>query len=379
MDTASKSLALIIIALFLTSLIVLPPIPVKAQSKTIVVPDDYPTIQSAIDHTNTGDTVFVKNGVYYLSNSDYAIIINKPLTLTGENARYTIIDGQAEKADNNQWGNQLVFQILAPNVEIKDLTLQRFDKTVIAIGTAGNGCKIVDNNFLKNYAEAISTQGNNNIISGNYLSGNAGGIDVGSGENLVYDNTVINGGWGIIVQNVGNVKVYNNKVLGNNLGFSIRMGNSFDVSQNEIKNNIVGLFFDIDCHNSRIYYNDFEKNSVAIQVDPYISGNDTFGNLVYNNNFIDNNQQVPANSSVTTLWDNGKVGNYWSDFNGQGNYTINKNNVDHHPLTQQKDISTPEPIPTTIALILPIAVTIAILAVLVSVLLYRRHQKTQAT
>jgi hypothetical protein len=40
MGIASKSFALILVALFLTSLITLQPVTVKALSKTITVPDD---------------------------------------------------------------------------------------------------------------------------------------------------------------------------------------------------------------------------------------------------------------------------------------------------------------------------------------------------
>jgi hypothetical protein len=31
--------------------------PAKAEPTTIIAPDDYPTIQEAIDHVNEGDTV----------------------------------------------------------------------------------------------------------------------------------------------------------------------------------------------------------------------------------------------------------------------------------------------------------------------------------
>ena len=59
MGTASKSFALVLVALFLTSLVVLSPAPVTAESKTIVVPDDYPTIQAALGNVSAGDTIFV--------------------------------------------------------------------------------------------------------------------------------------------------------------------------------------------------------------------------------------------------------------------------------------------------------------------------------
>ena len=41
---------------------------VKAEPKTIVVPDDYPTIQGAIGNASDGDTIYVKKGIYDAQN-----------------------------------------------------------------------------------------------------------------------------------------------------------------------------------------------------------------------------------------------------------------------------------------------------------------------
>ena len=38
---------------------------VKAETKTIVVPDDYLSIQEAVDSAADGDTVFVRTGHYF--------------------------------------------------------------------------------------------------------------------------------------------------------------------------------------------------------------------------------------------------------------------------------------------------------------------------
>jgi pectin methylesterase-like acyl-CoA thioesterase len=61
---------------------------VKAQPKTIVVPDEYLKINDAIDNANAGDTVFVKKGLY-----NQAVYVNKPITLMGEDSKQTIIHG----------------------------------------------------------------------------------------------------------------------------------------------------------------------------------------------------------------------------------------------------------------------------------------------
>jgi hypothetical protein len=60
MSRLGKTHALLLVFLFLLSLVTLPNYTVKAQSKTIVVPDDYPTITDAIENAVNGDTILVK-------------------------------------------------------------------------------------------------------------------------------------------------------------------------------------------------------------------------------------------------------------------------------------------------------------------------------
>ena len=62
------------------------------RANTITVPDDYPTIQVAIARANEGDTVYVKNGVYYVGENNL-IIIDKTISLIGEDPEKTIISG----------------------------------------------------------------------------------------------------------------------------------------------------------------------------------------------------------------------------------------------------------------------------------------------
>ena len=60
---------------------------VNADSKTIVVPDDYSLIQDAINNAIAGDTVYIKKGTY-VENP----VVNKSVSLVGENRDKTIID-----------------------------------------------------------------------------------------------------------------------------------------------------------------------------------------------------------------------------------------------------------------------------------------------
>lgn len=61
---------------------------VPKANRTLVVPEMYSTITSAINAARSGDTVYVKSGKY-IEN----ILIDKPLTLSGEDRKSTIIDG----------------------------------------------------------------------------------------------------------------------------------------------------------------------------------------------------------------------------------------------------------------------------------------------
>jgi hypothetical protein len=64
-------------------------IPFGFAQSTITVPDDYSTIQEAVDAANSGDTIFVRAGTY----NETVTIRKDGLTLTGENQSTTVIDG----------------------------------------------------------------------------------------------------------------------------------------------------------------------------------------------------------------------------------------------------------------------------------------------
>ncbi len=113
-------------------------------------------------------------------------------------------------------------------------------------------------------------------------------------------------------------------------------------------------------------------------------------NTIFGNNFLGQNNFIASLNE--NFWDNGSMGNYWSDYSGTGSYFINSNNVDHYPLTNPVNItSIATPTPTLIPTpppedrnpphleltdyLLPIGVIVAVFIGL-TILLYQRHRKT---
>jgi len=103
-------LTLMILTSILTSALEI--LPVKAEPRTIIVPDDYPTIQAAVDAASDGDTIIVKAGTY-IEN----VNVNKSLTIESENgAEVTIV--QATNLNDH------VFHVTANYVNIRGFTVR---------------------------------------------------------------------------------------------------------------------------------------------------------------------------------------------------------------------------------------------------------------
>ncbi len=205
--------------------------------------------------------------------------------------------------------------------------------------------------------------------------------------------------FGIILEDSIGCRVNNNTItdvwsfLGLNgisyEGIHVSGGSSNVFSENVLVNNSIGFYFENSANNviskNSITYTKQSVNSNIIG----ISFNNAGNNTVFQNNFrTDYGGFADSYESINT-WDNGvDIGNYWNGYTGNGTYVIDNNNVDHYPLSNPVDIyATPNPTPTPtpdlprnpphlepIDYLLPISIIVAV--VLLSVLLYRRHQKT---
>jgi nitrous oxidase accessory protein len=337
--------------------------PVKAEPKTIVVPDDFPTIQEAIDNASAGDTVYVKKGTYrYTGGGDNAIRIDKPLSLIGEYSQKTVIT-RGEKYRKYTYN---VISITADNVTVSGFTIiGNWGLTglrIEGIHSQPSGIKIIGNNIASSRWGILTYGGENYIISQNNITGNTDGIAFSSSNSVISGNNITGNDGGINIDSCANVTVSGNKITGNGNGLNLRWDGPFYVYGNNITDNQgFGFQFTEGCGNSFVYQNNIMRNSVGVKLLNFPLGGHAkigLGNRVYYNNIVDNNQNALVQQNVTAVvsWDNGYVGNYWSDYQsrypnatevdasgiGDMPYVIDADNRDRYPFLMALIVAPPK-------------------------------------
>lgn len=257
--------------------------------KTIYVDDDgdknYTTIKDAINDASDGDTIYVYNGVY-----EGYFLINKSITITGENKESTIIDGDIITGYLDLPQLPSLIWIKADNVTISGFTIKNSTRA-----TAPPVESIAPPTYQYYEGVGIHVYSNGNTISGNILQNNQG--------------------YGILLNESRNSEISNNDIT-KHIQACIYVKNS---SNNKIiGNNIANNFFGIAFHNLSI------------------------DNILYHNNFINNTYYHVYSESSNIFYDVGsEQGNYWDDYNGTDKnndgigdtpYNISSNLQDKYPL-----------------------------------------------
>ncbi len=351
----------------------------KAGSRTITVPDDYPSILAALENATDGDTVFVRNGTY----NKHQLIIDKSISLVGEvnttviqsidpappwdpgattfppsapdaiiisttNAKisgFTIVSSSKSISETGK-GNQIVGNILTG--------------TVVGIDAKGNETVIMEN-FIE--SSQITTSGWNQLIKENTLSRSF--IDSGGFNSTIVGNKLgksginLNGNFAAVLNNTLkdsgiNVSGSGNKVFANNIsgGAQGLLLSAFPLNSDKYcgdntvyKNTIThcktGILI-LKAENNTFYGNFIMDNEIGISLSSNMTtgGNIqylacyAFRNIFHHNNIVNNTvrEAVDWSRQGTNSWDNGKEGNYWGDYNGVdsdgngiGDYVYNVN------------------------------------------------------
>ena len=264
---------------------------------------NYSDIQEAINSANDGDIVFVYAGTY-----NGSITIDKSLSLIGEDKNTTIID-------SHTFGD--VLTVTKDWVNISDFTIQNGQKT--------------------------------DWIEGGYAYINSG-IRILSSHVTVDQNVIVNNTYGIYIENGENNQIISNHIFDNGKGIHISGFNN-TIANNNISNNNQNYTTNITLmgeNNFGIYLvaandNNITGNTISNHLGKGIKLSLlSLNNTIYKNNFIDN--AVNAFDDSNNSWDNGKFGNYWSDYTGKDEnedkigdtpYLIpGGNNKDNHPLME---------------------------------------------
>ncbi|MCK4733982.1 MAG: hypothetical protein KAT65_16130, partial [Methanophagales archaeon] len=119
----------------------------------IYVPDNYSTIQSAVNAASSGDTIIVKDGTY-IEN----IQVDKRLTIRSENGQDSTIVQAASNDDN-------VFNVTADYVEIRGLTVEgAYDANAGMYLYSTDYCTIANNNCTNSRKGIWIKSSNSNLI-----------------------------------------------------------------------------------------------------------------------------------------------------------------------------------------------------------------------
>jgi nitrous oxidase accessory protein len=336
----SKTLALALVLLFLTASTITTFLPAKAENKTIVVPDDYPTIQAAIGNATSGDTIFIKKGTY----EEKTIEINKTLTIIGEGMNNTII--KLHPPVYNQMQILTAFYaalsnaitVNADDFKLYNLTIALSPDGYVAV--TGDRTQIVGNNIT-----------GTGTVTGLLVNGSYCNITDNTSSGLLYfdfttNKYVTDTDAGGFISATGS-----HNVIARNTFYRITISET----SNEISNNTINIL-----ELSNASYNTVFNNQIYSETASYgvqLTGISVAqNNTLYHNNLLskyyDHMVRLYAyNSTHVNFWDNGNEGNFWADYNGtdangewigDSPYVIDVNNVDHYPLMNPLGVSAPQ-------------------------------------
>ncbi|UCG69471.1 MAG: right-handed parallel beta-helix repeat-containing protein [Thermoplasmata archaeon] len=249
-------------------------------------PSNYTVIQWAIENASDGDTVFVYSGTYFEN-----VIIDRTITLMGEDMNTTIIDG-----GNVGIGVQISSLTY---VNVSGFTIQNSATSGIYI-TSSSYCRITNNKISNNNGDGIFLFwfSDYNTIEDNIIKNNPNDaieLNQNCDSNSIVNNIIEEQGYyGVLLSNTNS---YNN------------------IKNNEINDCEVGIYLFWANSNNNITGNTvFNSSSYGIFL---ISTNSQ--NRIFHNNFVENANQ--AYDDDLNFWNDAYPmgGNFWGDYSGGDN------------------------------------------------------------
>lgn len=309
---------------------------------------NFKRIQDAINASKNGDTIYVYNGTYYEN-----IVIDKTISLIGENKYATIIDGKqktdtvyikSEKVEitgftitnssRDEWYYAGI-RLTSSNIEIKDNIIK--DNNLGVFGKKVTNTIVYKNSFINDsltfslydienepvifsekyfihFVQFNTVNGKPLIYVRNQkninIPGDAGQVIAVSCEGLKIQNMVLDySDFGIILVNSKKCEIKNNSI--SHCDGMIWLINSSEntIKNNNISNNFEGICIDQNSNNNIIINNMISKNRFYGIIIEGFSHN----NKILKNDFIKNFQeysrwQVFFRESHGNRWDS----NFWN-------------------------------------------------------------------
>ncbi len=239
---------------------------VKAQSAGAIVIN--------ADGSVSGTSLIQRQGnIYSLTGNIY----DSPITVLCSNI---VFDGEGFALQGaGGWGtpgvggaeNTAAIDLTCSNVTVRDFYISGWETGVAG---AYDGNTVLDNNISRT-EDAVAIYGNSYVVCGNFLS------------NSIY---------GVYIKGSGAL-----------------------VAQNQIADNYGGIVI-FPTLKTTVTENNFTGNRICLTIGTYYD----FSYLIYDNNFIINSdttivstnsdQLGPVDQAPLPQWDNGSVGNYWSNY-----------------------------------------------------------------
>lgn len=329
------------------------------------------SIQAAIKAAHPGDIIEVHSGLYPEN-----LLINKPLIIRGTDS------GGGKPTVNVEDGSAITLNAGGIVLEGMQAISAGGWETDAGIKIVSNGNTIRNNIASGDRSAGIAVIGaKNNMIIGNIANGNSNcGISLtNSSDNILNNNTANQNKYGIQLVNSDYNEIVGNTAIGNRFnGISIEnslrnivegnyagsnwAGVTLDGSKDNIirKNEIVG--------NEKGIYVAYQNNTNDIKAEgkgvsiSYGSKFSNSGRSANTNNTIYLNNLSNTNNAYDdgqNRWDNGRLGNNYSDFNDPGEgcaggkvctseHAISGGqSIDRYPLVMVAAQSQPKPAPTS--------------------------------